>query len=256
MFNNGSSYSLSDIAAVTGRSGSGTGFDDGNGWWIILLFLFALGGWGNGGFGGSGGKESVAYSFDMNGLENGVRGIQQGLCDGFYAMNTGMLNGFSGVQNALCQGFSGVTAGINTSSNDILSAINASTVSGMKDTYAITSGINALGTQIASCCCDTRYDMAKNFSDLNYNLATQACDTRRAITDSTREIIDFLTKDKIAALTAENQSLKLAASQSIQNNYLISQLKDPCPIPAYVVANPNCCYGGYGFRGFGGCCEG
>ena len=55
-----------------------------------------------------------------------------------------------------------------------------------------------------------------------------------------RSILDFLTQDKIATLTAENQSLKLAASQARQNNYLIEQLK-PCPVPAYVVANPNCC---------------
>jgi hypothetical protein len=96
-------YSLSDIAAVSGngnhRSGNGWGDDA---WWIILLFLFA-GGWGNGnGWGGGGNsgattREEIAYGFDMNGLENGVRGVQQGLCDGFYAMNTGMLNGFSGV---------------------------------------------------------------------------------------------------------------------------------------------------------------
>ena len=42
-------YSLSDIAAVTGGNRSGM-FDGDNGWWIILLFLFA--GWGGRGFGG------------------------------------------------------------------------------------------------------------------------------------------------------------------------------------------------------------
>jgi hypothetical protein len=56
---NGNGYNLSDIAAVTGRNGSGDGVFGDNGWWIILLFLFALGGngWGNGGFGGGGGRE-------------------------------------------------------------------------------------------------------------------------------------------------------------------------------------------------------
>ena len=44
---NGKGYSLSDIAAVTrGEDGM---FGGSNGWWIILLFLFA--GWGRG-FGG------------------------------------------------------------------------------------------------------------------------------------------------------------------------------------------------------------
>ena len=106
--------------------------------------------------------------------------------------------------------------------------------------------------------------VATGFADLNYNLATQACDTRRAIADSTRDIIasndagvrsilDFLTQDKIASLTAENQALKFAASQANQNAFitanqeaqtaeLIRRLGRDCPIPAYVVPNPNCCY--------------
>ena len=240
MFAQSNGYTLSDIAAVSGngnRNGGGFGDDY---WWIILLFLFGFGnnGWGNGNGGGGGAttREEIAYGFDINGLENGIRGIQQGLCDGFYAMNTGMLYGFSGIQNTLCQGFSGVTSGINNSTN------------------VINAGITGLGTQLAQCCCDLRYETAKNFSDLNYNLASQACDTRHAIADSTRQIIDFLTQDKIATLTAENQSLKFAASQAAQNAFitanqeaqtaeLIRRLDTPCPVPAYVVPNPNCCYG-------------
>ena len=188
-------YTLADIAAVTGGTrNSGSGWGDGDGWWIILLFLFALGGWGNGyggGFGGGGStREEIAYGFDINGLENGIRGIQQGLCDGFYAMNTGMLNGFAGVQSTLCQGFSGVNAGMAQNTTDIIQTINADTIANMQNTNAINAGITALGTQIAQCCCDSRYESAKNFADLNYNMATQACDTRRAIADSTRDIID------------------------------------------------------------------
>ena len=108
MFNTTSGYSLSDIAAVSDKRTGGAFGDD---WaWIIILLLC---GWGNGGFGFGGNqggtvREEISYGFDMNGLENGVRGIQQGLCDGFYAMNTGMLNGFTGVDRALCQGFAGV----------------------------------------------------------------------------------------------------------------------------------------------------
>ena len=100
---------------------------------------------------------------------------------------------------------------------------------------------------------DIRGDVTKGFADLGYALATQECATRQAVTDATRDIIasneagtrailDFLTQDKIAALTAENQTLKFAASQQAQNNYLVGALKDPCPVPAYVVPNPNCCY--------------
>lgn len=262
--NNGSCYSLADIAAVTngGYGNSGMGWGNGDAWWIIILFLLFAGGWGNGnGWGNQGGttvREEIAYGFDMNGLENGVRGIQQGICDGFYAMNTGMLNGFANVQNAMCQGFSGLHTSINQGTTDIIQTINADTVANMQNTNAITAGITALGTQMAQCCCDSRYETAKGFADLGYALASQSCDTRRALADSTRDIIDsnnagvrsildFLTQDRISSLQAENQALKFAASQSAQNAYLVGALKDPCPVPAYVVPNPNCCYPTYGY---------
>lgn len=83
----------------------------GNGAWM-MMFLFFLLAWGGNGFGGWG-NGNAAYGTltrgelcqDMNfqSLENAVRGVQSGLCDGFYAMNTGMLNGFSGVNNAIQQ---------------------------------------------------------------------------------------------------------------------------------------------------------
>ena len=268
MFNN-TGYSLADIAAATGNNNSNGGFGWGGdgAWWIVLLFLLGLGGWGNGyGFGGNGSstvREEVAYGFDMNGLENSVRGIQQGLCDGFYAMNTGMLNGFSGVQSTLCQGFSGVNAGAAQNTTDIIQSINADTIANMQNTNAIKAQLVDMAAANAACCCETQRAIERGFGDIAYNMATQACDTRRAIADSTRDIIDsnnagtraildFLTQDKIAALTAENQSLKFAASQATQNAYLVNELR-PCPVPAYVVQNPYCCNTGYTTYGFGGC---
>ena len=221
MFNQ-NGYSLADIAAATGTKNN-DGFFGNDGWWIILLFLFA--GWGGGGFGfgnngGAGSvREEVAYGFDMNGLENGVRGIQQGLCDGFYAMNTGMLNGFAGVNNAIVAG-----------------------------NYALTTQLHDMAAANAACCCENGRVVERGFADLGYALATQSCETRRTIGDATRDILennnagvrsilDFLTKDKIDTLTAENASLRLAASQAAQNNYLVGQLA-PKAVPAYMVTNP------------------
>ena len=268
MFNNTNGYTLSDIAAVSGNRSGGNGWDDGNGWWIILLFLFALGGgWGGNGFGGGYGsgattREEIAYGFDMNGLENGVRGIQQGLCDGFYAVNNSMLTGFNGVQSAMCQGFSGLNNAITVNGYDTLNAINANTVAGMQNTSALSAQLSTMAAAQASCCCETQRAIERGFADTNYNLATQACETRRAISDSARDIIennnagvrsilDFITQDKIATLQAENQSLKFAASQQAQNAYLVAQLRDPCPVPAYFVPNPNA---GYDARLFASTC--
>lgn len=248
MFATNPGYSLSDITAATGGLNNRDGAWGGNGaWWIIILFVLFFG-WGNRGWGNNGNdgcgcagsvRDEIAYGFDINGLERGVRGIQQGLCDGFYAMNTGMLNGFSGLQSTMCQGFNGLN------------------MEGMQNTCRLENQLFNMSARQDACCCETQREIEKGFCDLNYNLATQTCNTQRAICDSTRDIIDnqnagvrqvldFLTQDKIAALTAENQTLKFAASQQAQNNYLVDKLSEPCPIPAFMVPNPNCCNTNFG----------
>lgn len=231
MFSGKGGYNLSDIAAVTGnRNGDGV-FGD-NGWWIILLFLFA--GWGNG-FGGFGGygregigafppatQADVRAAVDQQTLISKLDQQTYGLADSTYALNSAITNGFHGVDNAIC------TLG-----------------------YNVQAGMNGISHQISDCCCETGRAIERGFADTNYNLATQACDTRTLISNTTRDIIDsnnagirsildFLTQDKIATLTAENQSLKFAASQAAQNAYLVNELR-PAPVPAYNVPNPYCC---------------
>ena len=216
MFNNG--YDLSDIAAVT-RGEDGL-FGGNNGWWIILLFLFTMGGWGNGFGGGRVGVpatvEDVRSAVDQQTL---ISKLDQQT----YALNSAITGGFHGVDNAIC-------------------ALG----------YQTQQGLNGLAHQLSDCCCATQRLVERGFADTNYNLATQACDTRRAIVDGTRDIIesnnagvrsilDFLTQDKIATLTAENQNLKFAASQAAQNAYLVNELR-PCPVPAYTVPNPYAYY--------------
>ncbi len=264
MFNTNGGYSLADIAAVTDKDRDNNGWGEGGAWWIIILFLFVFCGWGGNGFGGFGGNNGGALTRadlcqDMNfsDVESGIRGIQSGLCDGFYALNTSLLNGFHGVDNAIC------TLGYQTQQG-----FNNLLVSDMQNTNAITAQLTNMAAQNAACCCETQRQIEKGFCDVNYNLATQSCATQRAISDSTRDIIDsnnagvrsildFLTQDKIANLQSENQTLKLAASQQAQNAFfaanqeaqtaeIIRRLGKDYPIPAYVVPNPNCCYPNYG----------
>lgn len=251
MFNSNQCYSLADIAAATGGNRNNGGFGDDNGaWWIIILFLFA--GWGgNGnGFGGRGGtttREEISYGFDMNGLENGVRAIQSGLCDGFYALNTSLLNGFNGITNTTNQGFTG----LNTV---ITNGFSAAELARCNSQAQLMAQLNQMAAQSAACCCETQ----RAIDGVNYNLATQACDTRRTIADAARDIIENANAnyralheeniaiqmaqkdDRIADLTARLNRADLAASQAAQNAYLIGQIK-PCPEPAYIVPNPNCC---------------
>lgn len=261
MFNQNSGYSLADIAAATtGNNGGGFGWGD-NGWWIILLFLFANGGWGNG-WGGNGTQSEVSYGFDMNNLENGIRGIQNGLCDGFYAMNTGMLNSTASLQSTMAQGFGGINTALMGLDNNVQKGTYETTITGMQNNAALLTQLNNMQAQDAACCCETKNLINQNFSDLNYRMATSDCDTRKVISDAarditenqnagTRAILEFLTQDKLTNLQAENQALKFAQSQSNQNAFLISQLA-PKAIPAYLAPNPYTGqYGGYG--GYNSC---
>lgn len=229
---NGNGYSLSDIAAIS--RGNEDGLWGGNSaWWIILLFMFA--GWGGNGWGGDAGttRDAVSYGFDMNGLENGIRGLEHGICDGFYELNTGLLTGFGNTNMAA-----------------------------MQNTNAITSQLANMAATEAACCCETQRLLERGLCEVNYNILTQSNGINNNIATATRDIIennnngvrsilDFLVQDKIATLQAENQALRLTASQQAQNSYLIDQLAAKAPIPAYVVANPNSIFTGYGYGAYG-----
>lgn len=282
MFNSNGGYSLADIAAATGRNdGYGDGFMGNGAWWIIILFLFVFCGWGNGGWGGNGNaglqgaltRADLCQDMNFGQMENGIRGIQQGLCDGFYAQNTNLLNGFAGVQNSLTNGFAGVDNAVCTLGYQTQAGINSVNVAGMQNTFGLQQAINentvagmqntnALQSQLAQCCCDNRAGQ----KDIEYRMATDTCaiqntvqNTTRDIIDNancnTRSILDFLVQDKISTLQAENQNLKLAASQAAQNTYLVDQLR-PCPIPAYVTCNPWASNYNYGYNGCGCGCSG
>lgn len=246
MFNN-NGYSLSDIAAATNNGNEGF-FGGNNGWWVILLFLFAFGGWGNNGWGNNNTANDVSYNFDIHDLDEGIRGLTSSTANGFYNTNNSMLTGFANVQSQLCNtGF------------DVIQSINQNTVAGLQNTNLLSSQLadHTAAEQLANC--QAVNTLNQQFANLNYNLATQECDTRRAAQDIGREIIDnqnnnhrqlmdFMVQSQMSTLISENQTLKNQISQSEQNAYLINALR-PSAEPAYLVANPYTgMYGTYGYN--------
>ena len=205
--------------------------------WIILFLIFGMFGWGgySGGWGGNSGnglgspsgqgwatRADINEGFALNGLQNGQTSIRDAVSNGFHSVDNSICNLGYQLQDCCCQtqrAVDGVNYNMATQANGIQSAIQG-----------------------------VRYDMA-----------TQACDTRNTIQSSTRDIIDnanansraildFLTQDKIATLTAENQSLKFQASQAAQNAFFTANQEaqtaelirriNPMPVPAYQVPNP------------------
>ena len=267
MFNNENGYSLPDIAAASGSNNDGF-FGGNNGWWIILLFLFAWGGWGNGGWGGNNGNNNANTTAALYGLDN-LSEMNTAMANGFYNLNTGLLNGFATTTAAVNAGTSAIQSDICNmgmqnlqNTNGILQAINSNTVAGMQNTFGLTNQLANMQAAQQLANCQTDQNIASSFAQLNYNLATEACADRAAITtgardiidnanNNTRQILDFLVQDRLSALQSENNALKGQISQSEQNAYLLSQLK-PAPSPAYLVSNPYTGTYGYGWNGFYG----
>ena len=212
--------------------GNGNGFGWGGDWmsWLLLFVLF--GGWGYGGFGG--GFGGGYGGFNTPNAQGTI--TRADLNDGF-ALN-GLQNSQTSIKDAVTNGFHGVD-----------------------------NAVRNLGYQLQQCCCDARYDSATQaaatqaaIQGVRYDMATQACDTRNTIQTSTRDIIDnanansrailqALNDNYIRSLENENQSLKLAASQSNQNAVLMAAMDAnkaeilrrtgaECPTPAYVVQPP------------------
>lgn len=265
----GSEGGIPAVMSVTPTGGSGYG--NGGGWggdwgaWIILFLIFGMFGWGGfggwgGGFGGSAATQAdIQRGFDTNSIIGKLNGISQGICDGFYAMNTGMLQGFNSVNQGLCNLGYNVQQGFNATQ------------------VAMMQGQNALQSQLADCCCTTQ----RAIDGVNYNMATQACALQNTLNSNTRDIIDsqnagtraildYLCQDKISSLQSENQTLRLAASQANQNAVIGARIDAAtaeilrktgaeCPMPAYVVQPPqpvtfptNCC-GQASYGNNGGC---
>ena len=169
------------------------GFGDGlgNGWWIILLFLFM----GFGGFGGGFGNNNAAgfanadlqRGFDQNSIMGGINGIQGTLNSSQMAD----LNRSFDVQSAIMQGFNGIQG------------------------------------QLATCCCENKTATLQTQAVVQ----NEGNLTRLAIQQQTQAILDKMCQQEIDNLKGQVVSLQnqvniqnLAASQTAQTAQIIAAL--------------------------------
>lgn len=256
------------------------GFFGNEGLWAVIILAIIFG-WGSNGFAGNGGGDSggalpymmamgagaaqggltradLMSEFGFKGLEDSVRAVQDGLCDGFYAANNTAMTGFHGVDNAISN------LGYQTQQG-----FNGTNVALMQGFNGVERGQNAIQTQLASCCCENGRAMERGFADIGYRMATDTCAINTNAANNTRDIIDAMAAgfrgvdaklteqriaDKDAQIAAQNQrifALELAASQAAQNQYLVNTLGEKAPVPAFRVPAPwqwqnnnggGCCY--------------
>lgn len=242
--------SAADIAAVTRNN---SGYNDGGGWggggcwWLIVLFLFAA--MGIGGFGGMGGMfgggglngggflgAELQRGFAENNIIRKLDEQTYGIADATFALNNTMTQGFANAELSRCN-----------------------------QQAQLMQQLFAMQSELQKCCCETQ----RAIDGVNYNLATQSCETRnliqnvaRDITDNqncnARAILDALTQQRIEAKDAriaeQERALFMAnlrESQATQNAYLLGQL-DPRAVPSYPVCGPNGRAGWGGWGNWGG----
>lgn len=252
--------SLADIAAVTG-SDHNNSWSEGNGWWILVILFALFGGWGNGNWGSSGNgylgtaatQADIQRGFDTQDINTSLKGLTNGLSDGFYAMNTGLLNSTNSLQNAIQQ---------NSLSNlqntySLQQAINNGAVSAMQNANTLQSQIQTVSSDNRESIAQVRYDMATDSCAITTAINQQTQAIMQNCNDNYRALHDELVQSqldakdaKIAEQASAIQALNLAASQSAQNQYLINQLR-PAAVPSFNVPNP---YSSYGFGCYSNWC--
>ena len=246
-----SSFYMPVAPAYSNNSGFGGGF--GGDWgWIILLLLFAGGGFGNGG-GFSGG-------YDFPWILNGQNGINANTNNGFQnaLLNdnvTSIRDGIGDISTQLCGGFAGVTASVTNAQNAMAQQMYSNQIAELERSFnaqtANTQGLTALQSQLATCCCDNRLATCQTQNLVSSDGAL----TRQAIQNQTQAILDKMCQQEIDAYKRENENLRsmvnmqtLAASQAAQTasliadntaqtQYIVNRVA-PYPVPAYTVPNP------------------
>ena len=214
-----------------GGYGYGDGFGCGGGMWFMWIFvIFALMGgggfgWGNRGMDGALTRNELAAGFDAQDIKSGIRGIQNGLCDGFYAQNTNTLQGFNSV------------------GRDVL-----------ESRYQLATAIAENRFAAQNCCCETN----RNIDAVRYENAQNTCAITSNATANTQKILDKLclmesnAKDqRIAQLQFDLQAAQLQIGNIRQTENIVNTVRPPV-VPAYVVSSPyesirhNYGYGGCG----------
>ena len=242
---NGGNDMVMPVAPMYGGSNGGFGGWGGdNGWWIILLFLFALGGWGNGFGGGYGNGGAMPYimnsttnadvqrGFDQQSVMTGISGLQSGIS----GLSTQLCNATGDIQQSLCNGFAGVNATVNSGFANAETSATARQMANMNQMFgaqtAMMQGFNGLQSQFADCCCENRLGLA----DLKYTVATENCADRTQSMQNTRDVIDAINRgnqgimDKLCALELDGVKNQLAQAQrenvGLQNQLNMATLRE------------------------------
>lgn len=232
MLENGSNFYMP--VAPANNNGGGFGNFGGDWGWIILLLLFA-----GGGFGGGFGMDGV-YPW-MNQANLTSNGFQNQLMNDNISS---IQNSANNIATQLCNGFAGVNATVANGFAQSEIADNSRQMADMNQMFG-------LSQQLSQCCCDNRLATVQTQN----TVSNEAAATRIAIQEQTQAILDKMCQQEIDNYRRENENLRsmvnmqsLAASQAeqtariiadntAQTQYIVNRVA-PYPVPSYTVPNP------------------
>lgn len=224
---------------------------NGNGFIWILFILFFFGGYGGfGGFGNRGNnavEQQLSNDFIYSNLNSQIRGV-----------NEGVIQGFAGVHSSLAEGFSGLSSAISASS-----AMTGERLNGLE--RGLCNMGYELSNKISDCCCNTQ----KSIQQFGYENQLGILNQTNAINQSINALANKLDSQtatmihefcniksredqrQITELTAQLNDAKTANLMANQTANITAQLRaisaamPPKPVPAYITGNSQ--HYGYGF---------
>lgn len=210
----------------------GNGYGDGfAGNWIWIIVIFALF-WGGGNWGNNGGdcaaaafangamtRNEITNGFNAQEVNNGIRGIQNGLCDGFYAQNTTMLQGFNNTQRDIMQTGFQLNTGL------------------LENRFATQQGFCETNRNIDS----VKFEGAQN----TYQITMNATANTQKILDRLNQMESNAKDQQITQLQFDLQAAQLQIGNIRQKDDIVNAVR-PFPSPAYITCSPYTAVNGFG----------
>ena len=156
-------------------------------------------------------RSDLFEGFNNQDVNGQLRGITNGICDGFYAINSGMKDGFYANNVGMKDGFYGIQGAL---------------------------AENRFAQQ--NCCCETnrnidavRFEGAQNTCSITNAIHAEAEATRALINSNTMQAL----RDKLADKDRDILARDFQLSQLAQSATLVNELR-PCAKPAYITCSP------------------
>lgn len=200
------------------------GFGGEGGWFMWIIFLFFIMGWGNNGFGNN--RGALAGDAYLGNLINNDTGREL-----LMSAIQGNGNAISQLASTLNCDINSVKAAINGVMSQVQGVGNQVGMSAQQIINAIQAGNSQIAAQLAQCCCDNQLAICqqtntlqnainsvatgqeRGFSAVAYETQRQTCDIQNSIKDATQSILEGQRAAELREMQGKIDALRELNSQ-------------------------------------------